>query len=381
MLKQFLISTLAVFALVLASAPATSRAQQPIEEFVRQEMAAKHIAGLSAALVKNGRVVWAEGFGLADVRLNKPVTTDTLFMTASLCKTLTATGLMHAWEQGLYGLDDDINGYLSFLVENPSHPGVPITFRQVLTHTSSIKDNWGLLDPFYVPGDWKTPLDYWCENYLSPGGKWYFANQNYYSHAPGAKYRYANQGFALAGHLVEAVNGSVSFEQYTDTNLFSPLGMDKTEWHFRNVDPGEVAIPYMWNAGQNTWKPFTGMGVHYGYPDYPAGTLRTTPTELAQFLIMHMNGGTYHGQQIISQATADEMHKIQFPSINGSQAIGFYTMNWQGQKCIGHDGGDPGLWTEMWWRLSDDVGVIVFANTEKPLDNIVNALFDEAASY
>src|SRR5712675_1456396 len=99
------------------------------------------VPGLAAAVVKNGRIVCTATAGLANIEENRPVTPDTLFLIASVSKTITATAVMQLYDERKFQLDDDINRYLPFTVRIPASPSAPITFRQLLNHTSSIKDN------------------------------------------------------------------------------------------------------------------------------------------------------------------------------------------------------------------------------------------------
>ena len=101
----------------------------------------------------DGRIVWSRGYGWANIASAAPVTPDTDFMLASISKTVMATAAMQAVEDGLLALDADVNAVLPFAVRNPGHPAVPITLRRLLTHTASLRDNWGIWDHFYSRGD------------------------------------------------------------------------------------------------------------------------------------------------------------------------------------------------------------------------------------
>ena len=99
------------------------------------------VPGLAAAIVKNGRMICTAVAGMANIEQKQPVTPDTLFLIASVSKTMTATALMQLYDQGKFQLGDDINRYLPFPIRIPVSPTSPITFRQLLTHSASIKDN------------------------------------------------------------------------------------------------------------------------------------------------------------------------------------------------------------------------------------------------
>jgi CubicO group peptidase (beta-lactamase class C family) len=138
-------------------------------------MSEYHIPGLSACIVKDGELVWHNAYGYADVEREIPVTDSTLFFIASISKTITGTALMQLYERGLFHLDDNVNNYLppDLQVVNPSYPNDPITLKMILSHVSSIKDNWGVLEPLTVAGDSPITLYDFLKNYLVPGGAYY----------------------------------------------------------------------------------------------------------------------------------------------------------------------------------------------------------------
>jgi len=145
-----------IFAIFLnLSAHALAHAQT-LDDFILTQMNQNHIPGLSACIIKRGAVVWRGNYGMANFTNNIPVSSTTVFMLASVAKTVTATALMQVYENGGYQLDDSINAHLPFAVRNPNHPDTPITFRMLLTHTSAIRDNWDVMP--YVEGDPTIPL-------------------------------------------------------------------------------------------------------------------------------------------------------------------------------------------------------------------------------
>ncbi len=118
---------------------------KPPAAFIEGQLAEQHIPGLAVAIVADGVVVWAKGFGYADLDTRRPVTPDTLFLNASVSKTMVAAALMHAVEHERFGLDADIGTLLPFPVRNPLFPTTPITVRNLAAHSSGIIDNDGLL--------------------------------------------------------------------------------------------------------------------------------------------------------------------------------------------------------------------------------------------
>ncbi len=112
----------------------------PLDPYTKTQLSRAHMPGLSAAIVKNGQIVWTGAYGYSRVNTKEPVTSETLFELASVSKTVIATAVMQVWESGFLDLNADINLYLPFKVVNPLFPDLPITTRMLLAHTSSIHD-------------------------------------------------------------------------------------------------------------------------------------------------------------------------------------------------------------------------------------------------
>lgn len=332
-------------------APEPSFGDVGLGRFLRRNLRDSRCAGLGLATVYGGRVTWSDGLGLANLARDQRVRQDTMFMLASISKTVTATALMQVWEQGDIDLDDDVNAVLPFAVRNPSFPSKEITARQLLTHTSGIRDNWGALSPLYVQGDSPIALGTFLERYLVRGGRYFSASKNFTEWAPGTGYRYSNVGAALMGYLVEATTG-IDFSRWCEDRIFTPLGMRDTGWHLRGLERDRIARPYRRLPGGG-WK---SHGL-YGYPDYPDGGLRTTARSLAKFLAAYARGGG----PILKSATVDLMLRDQ--KVPGPwQGMVWYQTPGPKGPLVGHSGGDKGVATEMWFRRSDGAGAIILAN-------------------
>jgi len=184
-----------------------------LDAYVLARMREARVPGLAACIVKEDAIVWSAGYGWRDVAQGLPVTPQTPFMLASVSKTVTGTALVQLWDQGRFRLDDDVAAHLRFPLAHPLFPKAPITFREVLAHAASIRDNWGVMTSLYVRGDSPLPLGWFLDQYLVPGGQWYSAQKSFTPFAPGTKFEYSNIGFALAGHLVEAI-AQVPFDLY-----------------------------------------------------------------------------------------------------------------------------------------------------------------------
>lgn len=358
-----------------------------LDLLVEGQMEAASIPGLGAALVSQGEVVWSKGYGLRSVSPSRPALADTPFMLASVSKTVTATAVMQLVEDGVLALDDDIDDILGFPVDNPRVPGDEvITVRHLLTHTSGLADDDfvyggypGEPDSLYVLGDSPIALGTFLEGYYVPGGDWYDADTNFTPNAPGTSYLYSNVATALLGHLVEASTGT-PLDDWCDANIFAPLAMANTGWHLADFSASAVAMPYESFGGA-----FYEYG-QYGYPDYPNGQLRSSAADLARYLAAYANGGALGPVRILEESTVDAMLTVQFPSVDPTQGLSWYYETIAGRDVVGHNGGDYGVTTDMFFDPATGDGAIVLVNVDdsgavvKAMSRIEEALFRLGAS-
>ena len=315
---------------------------------LRRELEELRVPGLSAAIVKSGQILWSPVAGWADTVRNRPVTTETIFTWASVSKTVTATALLQLFEQGRFDLDDDVSGHLDFRVRIPSCPERPVTFRHLLCHTSGIRDS-KVYGKLYVEGDSPIALGAFIRGYLSMDGEYYDAKKNFRSRCPGTVVEYTNIGAGLMGYLVEVLSGS-PFERYVATHVFGPLGMADTSFRLADLDPSMIALP-------------GGTGPLQGFPTFPDGTLRSSPSNLAKFLIAIMQGGSYGGRRILEGGTVAEMLRNQTP-LDPCQGLIWYAERLGKRTLWGHVGDDPGVSATMFFDPATETGVLLAANGE-----------------
>jgi CubicO group peptidase (beta-lactamase class C family) len=342
-----------------------------LDSFIIRYMDTNNIAGLSACIVKFDEIMWAQGYGWANIAQSRPVADSTIFMLASISKTVTGSALMQLYEDGLFDLDQNVHDYLPFDVVNPNFPDSIITGRMLLSHVSSLRDNWAVLMPLYVQGDSPIPLGEFLEDYLVPGGRYYDPIENFNIWPPAQGFDYCNVAVTLAGYLVEAITGT-PFDQHCEEQIFQPLQMDETSWFLAGLDTNNLAMPYFWNG--NSYVPYG----FYGYPDYPDGQLRTSASQLARFLTAFMQYGALDTVRILDSATVALMTTIQYPELDPTQGLIWYYVSLGGRQLCGHNGGDAGVSTEMYYCPDENTAVVVLTNGEAWLFEIVDALFDYA---
>ncbi|RMG22980.1 MAG: class A beta-lactamase-related serine hydrolase [Bacteroidetes bacterium] len=339
----------------------TSLAQtDSLHIFLQQKLHQIQTAGFAAGIVVGEELVWAKGYGYADLARNKPFTPSTIMNIASISKTVTGVALMQAVEQGLIALDHDLNDYLPFEVRNPHFPDQPITPRHLASHTAGIRDRLLVYEASYYPrGKAHEELGPFLRSYFEPTGRRY-RKRNFYKQAPGTHYAYSNIGAGLAGYLLEVRSG-MGFNAFTASHIFQPLGMNHTGWFYEEVDMNEHATLY---SGRLKPKKL------YRLATYPDGGLRTSVTDLSKFLSMLMNHGVYKGRRILSAESVQQMltpySGQDEASLQGSTYGLFVSIRRtrSGDLLKGHTGGDPGVRTFMFFMPEEKVRVLLLFNTK-----------------
>lgn len=334
------------------------------DKYIALLMKIGHIPSLSACIIKNNSLVWSEGYGYYDLENERIATNNTLYLIASLSKSVTATALMQLVENESYNidLDEDINIFLNFSIRNPNFPDKPITFRMLLAHQSSLSYDEEFEEIWSInPGDPDIPSYPYpmLKEYLTPNGSAYSPKvwSKYY---PGEKYLYANIGYSIIGYLVEIVSGQ-NFNEYCKKHIFYPLEMYNTSFRLRDVDIENLAVPYKYEKGE--YIPYC----HYNnILIYPAGSVRTSINDFSNFLITHMNKGVFNGIRILNESTVELMQTIQYPSKEKWQSgFGWFIKRNQ----YGHGGSSFGYTTNMFVMKNHDTGVMYFINM-KPSNRI-----------
>lgn len=311
-----------------APAGAPSGLQNPadLEAFLDGIMAAHmgthHIAGATISVVKDGKLFFAKGYGFADIKDKKPVQADrTLFRIASISKLFTWTAVMQLVEQGKLDLSTDVNAYLKDIQIPPTFPQ-PITLTHLFTHTPGFED---ILSYAARKPEELIPLGQFIRTWM-PTRVW----------PPGQFTAYSNYGTALAGYIVELVSG-LPFEDYIEQNIYKPLGMEHSSFR-EPLPPGlaqDVSTGYRFKNGIFKSEDFELLN-----GDYPAGSMSTTATDIARFMVAHLQNGEYEGQRILKEDTAKLMHTRLFshdPRIGGN-AHGFWERSLNRLSILEHGG-------------------------------------------
>ena len=315
-----------------------------LDGFMPYALKTGDIAGAVVAIVKDGQILTARGYGYSDVAKRTPVDPKlTLFRPGSVSKLFTWTAVMQQVEQGKIDLDADINRYLDFRI--PPRDGKPVTMRQLMQHTAGFEEQAKDI----MSGDRKaTPtfdvlLKRWTPTRIFEAGT-----------TPA----YSNYGASLAGYIVQRVSGE-PFDAYIERHIFQPLGM--THSSFRQPLPANL-VPLMskgYSVASNNPKPFEIVGPS------PAGSLSSSGEDMARFMIAHLQNGSYQGNRILQPATAAMMHDSPatfLPPLNRME-LGFFETNINGREVIAHLGDTDNFHSSLHLFLKDGVGFYVSFNS------------------
>lgn len=361
----------------------------PLDSLVVNYLKKYDTPGLSIKVFKGEKLYWSHNYGYLDLEKQLPMRSDAIMNIASISKTITTTAVLQLSEKGLLDLTKDINSYLDFSVRNPNFPDTPITIYQLLSHTSSIKDN-NAYAMSYQCGDPKVGLEHWIENYFRPTGAYYSKEENFYTWEPNTDYKYSNVAFGLLGLLVEKVSQQ-SLESYTKTHITDVLGMDRSSWFIKNTDTANRIKSYVMATEEIKQDAMTSKLLekqvgkyyqlcNYSFYNYPDGLFKTTLNELSHFMMAIMNG-SYMGKRILNEET---IVKMLTPQIEGNnvQGIGWKRIEYEGNVFWGHSGRDPGVRTHLYFHSETQTGIVLFQNNDdgytiKLVADILNNLINE----
>jgi len=283
-------------------------------------------------------------------------------------KLFTWTAVMQLVEQGKLDLDADVNTYLGDL-KLPATHDKPITLRNLMTHTAGLEDG-GLGYLFAESAEHLVPIRDWLAAHMPER-----VRPPTTDFTSGTNAAYSNWGTALAGYIVEVVSG-MPFDDYVERHIFEPLGMSRST--FREPLPPQLAERmsggYVFENGR-----FERRGFEFIHSAAPAGSLSSTATDMARFMLAHLQGGELDGARILAPETAALMHARTMspdPALNGS-ALGFYETRMNGYRVIGH-GGDTAYFHSV-LALIPEARVGLFASVNTGGDGAITAIELERA--
>ena len=295
--------------------------------------------GGTVAVIRDGALLYSAGYGLAQLEHHIPNTPDTIFHVASVSKQFTAMAVTLLAADGVLSLDDRVQTHLDYVPDL----GRPVALRQLMHHTSGVRDQWELL----ALAGWRLD-DVITTDHVTG----LMARQQELNFEPNSEYLYSNMGYTLLAETVRTASG-MSFPEFTEARIFAPLGMTRTHFH----DDHEHAV----EGRAYSYTPADGAGFEksvLSYANAGATSLFTTAEDLARWLdnFRHEMVGGPDVMALMRTRGA----------LNGGETIdyarGLAIGEYRGLTTIGHSGGDAGFRSQVVWFPEADTGVVVLMN-------------------
>lgn len=335
---HYRLAALAILAAVfLLSIGSSAQASPPgVGDYVRGEMRKQHIPGLAVLVARDGKIVRAEGFGLANVELQVPVKPETVFQSGSVGKQFTATAVMMLVEEGKVSLDDPLTKYFS---DAPAS-WKDVTVRELLSHTAGFTDYPKTFD---FRKDWtedeliklveSVPLDY----------------------PPGTKWAYSNLGYLTLGILIHRVTGEF-YGDFLQQRIFKPLDMQTT----RIISEADI-VP-------NRAAGYRLVKGELKNQEWVAPMVNTTADGSLYFSILDLAkwDAALYTEKLLKRSSFDQMWtpaklKNGQPNKDG-YGFGWFMEQRHGHHVVGHDGAWQGFKTAITRYVDDRLTVVVLAN-------------------
>jgi CubicO group peptidase (beta-lactamase class C family) len=341
--------------LSLGMALYSSAQPEKAEAEIRAIMEQQPVAGLSVAVVKNGKLIYTHSFGMKDLDNSIPLTNESLFRIASISKSFSATSVMQLVEAKKLSLDDDVSNLIGFKVRNPKYPETVITLRNILSHQSSVNDSQG----------------YFTLDAINPEKNPNWA-KCYNDYEPGKGYMYCNLNYNMVGTIIEKISGE-RFDQYVKHHILDRIGiyggycvdsLDKTR--FANIYEYRVDSARFFHS-PGAYAPrseeIANYTMGYSTPVFsPTGGMKISAPDLARYMTMHMQMGKYNGKRIISKKSAQQMQTPVPGKENYGLAIATSDKLITGKTMKGHTGSAYGLYSIMFFHPKEKFGFVVISN-------------------
>ena len=342
------VATLFILALLLSAPPFTLAERrnpdqfEPIRELIRQKLVQQSIPSISVAVARGNHILWEESFGWADREQRIRATPETMYTLGSLAKPMTATAIMLLRQRGLLNLDRSINDYLGAAkiaarVGNASDA----TVRRIAQHTAGLP---GYYETFYPDEPSKPPpMDEVIRRY----GNLVFP--------PGERFHYSNLDYGMLGYVISRISGK-SYADFMRAEIFQPLGMNHSCVLVCTGLERYRATRYFLDGSR--------------LPDYTtshpaAADVYASVHDLVRFGMFHLKMHLADQNQIISDATIDEMQQQTVPMGGGnSYGIGWVvSRDTKGRRRVSHGGASAGVDTQLTLVPDEQLAVAVLVNT------------------
>jgi len=330
----------------LTDDPDVKGAERLFTSWIRGQLAYRNLPGIAVGVVSDQQLVWAQGFGFADVDKKIRMTPATKFRMASHSKLFTATAIMQLRDAGKVHLDDTVSAYLPwFHLGSASADDPAITIEELLTHSAGLPREAG---------------PHWSElSFPDAAGVQQFVKTHQAAFSPEIRWKYSNLGFTIAGMVVEAISGE-KWADYIQHHIFDPLGMTASSVD-RDVDGLATGYGARMPDGTRAKMPFVDARAMA-----PATGITSNVEDMAKFVSLQFRQGKVGGSQILSTGALRQMHRVRVLDNNwqSGNAIGFAVLRNGEKTYVGHGGSYFGYKTQTYMQMEPKVGVIVLTNAD-----------------
>lgn len=326
-----------------------------LDRAIRAALEECGIPSLTVALVDRSGTVWSRAYGWSNVWARTPAATETVYGIGSTFKAQSALALLQQMEAGRFRLDDPVSPWLRPWGIRREDPARPVTFRELLTHTSGLPAAFGAHSVW--GGTPPVPLDAYVRDSLALVA------------APGSDVVYSNVGFALVGWLVERISG-IPYARYVRERVWEPLGMTSTAFAPTPAMQERLAIPYVRGADGRL-----APGAWVEANTWPAAVVYGTIADQARWLAFNLGDGTApDGRRLLQRSTLEAMQALQDPRHAGpalgtawgfdrtGYGFGWWTTSRGGERFFAHAGGVPGYTSFLMANRDRGVGVAFLTN-------------------
>ena len=342
-------------AALLGTISAPAGAQQAVDsrraevsQVLTAAMRDHQVPGASIAVIDDYRIAWAEGFGVAAVGVDRPVTPTTLFQAASISKPVAAIGALKLVELGRLQLDEDVNARLTAwrIPASPLTLGRPVTLRLLLSHSAGMTVHGfdGYDRTAAVP-----TLVQVLSGVAPANSRPVLIDQK-----PGYGFRYSGGGYSVVQQLIIDVTAQ-PFADYMRQHVLEPLDMKQSRYE-QPLDERSISQAALGHRKNQT--PVPG-GIHV-HPELAAAGLWTTPSDLATLAIEVANTAVGRPGRVLSGATVSEMLKLQ----NDKVGLGFFIRGQGRGQSFGHDGANDGYRCELIMLPATGQGLALMTNSD-----------------
>jgi CubicO group peptidase (beta-lactamase class C family) len=367
-MAQLLIRARVLLLLICLITPASVGAQngnQPnlngLDGFIEHVMKDWRVPGVAVAIVKDGQVIYAKGFGYRDVKKGLKVTPDTLFAIGSCSKAFTAMALAILVEEGKLDWDKPIRDYLPDFRLQDAYATAHLRARDLVTHQSGLPRH----DLVWYGSPLSRKELFERLQYLEP------------SRPLHARYQYNNLMFMTAGVLVERLSG-LTWEEFTRRRILDPLGMKTSNFSvMESQKTTDFSLPYQEQGVEVKEIPFRNINA-VG----PAGSINSSVNEMSRWLLMQLGKGKLDGRQVISEKSLNEVHTPQIiaggdlkyeETFYASYAMGWGVTSYRGHPVLSHGGGIDGFTSQVRFLPRDQIGVVVLTNSSSPASGLISS--------